>query len=96
MNIPQHYIHIVAVYLAYPGIAGNLVAMREILYVQAGNLANYVGTHFWNTQESYFAYSDDDEPLVNHDISFREGLTRKVSSHYNSIAGVPCSSFESQ
>lgn len=54
--------------------------MREILYVQAGNLANYIGTHFWNTQESYFTYSDDDEALVNHDTSFREGETSKVLS----------------
>jgi len=53
--------------------------MREILYVQAGNLANYVGTHFWNTQESYFTYAEDEEEaLVVHDTSFREGETSKV------------------
>ncbi|KAF5368284.1 hypothetical protein D9757_010517 [Collybiopsis confluens] len=49
--------------------------MREILYVQAGNSANYIGTHFWNTQESYFTYSDDEDPIVDHDVSFREGQT---------------------
>jgi hypothetical protein len=27
--------------------------MREILYIQAGPLANHIGTHFWNTQEAY-------------------------------------------
>ncbi|KAG1824274.1 Misato segment II tubulin-like domain-containing protein [Suillus variegatus] len=47
--------------------------MREIIYIQAGSFANYVGTHFWNTQESYFTYEDDDEPIVNHDLSFEEG-----------------------
>ena len=58
--------------------------MKEILYIQAGTLPNYVGTHFWNTQESYFQYDGDadangtDEPEINHDISFREGLSPKV------------------
>ena len=62
--------------------------MKEILYIQAGSLPNFVGTHFWNTQESYFEYDGDDgdedddgvgEPEINHDISFREGLSQKVS-----------------
>ncbi|KAG5220238.1 mtDNA inheritance, partitioning of the mitochondrial organelle [Salix suchowensis] len=51
--------------------------MREILYIQAGSFANYTGTHFWNTQEEYFTYDDETEPLVNHDISFREGIDRR-------------------
>ena len=54
------------------------------MYIQAGTLPNFVGTHFWNTQESYFQYDGDtdtdetDEPEVNHDISFREGVSPKV------------------
>ncbi|KAF7976565.1 hypothetical protein HWV62_6233 [Athelia sp. TMB] len=53
--------------------------MREILYIQAGPLANYTGTHFWNTQEAYFTYGDDaDEPLVDHAISFREAVVGRV------------------
>jgi hypothetical protein len=28
---------------------------REIITLQFGNYANYVGTHFWNAQVSYFA-----------------------------------------
>lgn len=57
--------------------------MKEIIYIQAGSLANYTGTHFWNTQESYFTYgSEDDEsaddPITSNDISFRDGLTYKV------------------
>ena len=59
--------------------------MKEILYIQAGALPNFVGTHFWNTQESYFQYDGDlegddgaDEPEINHDVSFREGLSPKV------------------
>ena len=71
--------------------------MKEIIYVQAGNFSNYIGTHFWNAQESYFTF-DDDEPNgsnsrrgetqtdlveVNHSVSFREGLTSQASrSHH--------------
>ena len=59
--------------------------MKEILYIQAGTLPNFVGTHFWNTQESYFEYEGDadaddaGEPEIKHDVSFREGLSLKVS-----------------
>ncbi len=52
--------------------------MKEILYIQAGSLANFVGTHFWNTQESYFTYDEHEDPSVFHDRSFREGVTSKV------------------
>ena len=58
--------------------------MKEILYVQAGTLPNFVGAHFWNTQESYFQYDNGvnadeaDEPEIDHDVSFREGLSPKV------------------
>jgi len=58
--------------------------MKEILYIQAGTLPNFVGTHFWNTQESYFQYDGDagadetGEPEISHDISFREGMSQKV------------------
>jgi hypothetical protein len=52
--------------------------MREIIYIQAGSLANYAGTHFWNTQESYFTYGDEDESIVNHDLSFNEGRNPHV------------------
>lgn len=64
--------------------------MKEILYIQAGTLPNFVGTHFWNTQESYFQYDSNentdeaDEPEINHDVSFREGLSPKVWSYFTS------------
>ena len=54
--------------------------MKEILYIQAGPFANFVGTHFWNAQESYFTYDEGDDPFVFHDRSFREGLTSKVTT----------------
>ncbi|KAI0002430.1 Misato segment II tubulin-like domain-containing protein [Russula compacta] len=49
--------------------------MKEIIYIQAGNISNYVGTHFWNAQQSYFTYSEDKELLIDHDVSFREGVS---------------------
>ncbi|KAJ7868755.1 mtDNA inheritance protein Dml1 [Mycena olivaceomarginata] len=51
--------------------------MKEILYIQAGEQANYIGTHFWNTQESYFTYEDGEDSETDHGISFREGLNQK-------------------
>ncbi|KIY67404.1 tubulin nucleotide-binding domain-like protein [Cylindrobasidium torrendii FP15055 ss-10] len=48
--------------------------MREILYVQAGQLANYVGSHFWNAQESYMTSEDDS---IVHERSFREGTSKE-------------------
>lgn len=52
--------------------------MKEIIYIQAGNTSNHVGTHFWNVQQSYFDYSGDKEVLVDHDVSFREGVSPRV------------------
>ena len=48
--------------------------MHEIVTVQAGEAANYLGTHFWNAQESYFTYSAQQEPPVDHNIHFRPGI----------------------
>ena len=54
--------------------------MREIIYIQAGRVANHVGAHFWNAQQNYFTYGEDaEEPIVDHDISFREGVNLQVS-----------------
>ncbi|KAF2216339.1 hypothetical protein CERZMDRAFT_34223 [Cercospora zeae-maydis SCOH1-5] len=48
--------------------------MHEILTLQFGQQANYLGTHYWNTQESYFTYAGEDESPVDHDVSFRPGI----------------------
>lgn len=53
--------------------------MKEIIYIQAGNISNYIGTHFWNAQQSYFTYKESEEVLVEHDVSFREGVSPRVS-----------------
>lgn len=39
---------------------------REIISLQLGHHANFVGTHYWNTQT---AYSDNEE--IDHGILFR-------------------------
>ncbi|KAF1942911.1 mtDNA inheritance protein dml1 [Clathrospora elynae] len=48
--------------------------MHEIVTLQFGSQSNYLGTHFWNTQESYFTYPPEPESPVNHDVLFRPGL----------------------
>ncbi|OJJ45581.1 hypothetical protein ASPZODRAFT_133421 [Penicilliopsis zonata CBS 506.65] len=48
--------------------------MHEIITLQLGQRANYLATHFWNLQESYFTYNESEEPLVDHDVHFRPGL----------------------
>ncbi|KAK0630824.1 tubulin domain-containing protein [Bombardia bombarda] len=48
--------------------------MHEIITLQLGQQSNYVATHFWNAQESYFTYSDDQESPVNHDVHWRPGI----------------------
>ncbi|KAI1755368.1 tubulin domain-containing protein [Xylaria castorea] len=49
--------------------------MREIITLQLGQQSNYVATHFWNAQESYFTYGADEESPVDHDVHFRPGLS---------------------
>ncbi|KAL7918516.1 tubulin domain-containing protein [Trichoderma austrokoningii] len=48
--------------------------MREIVTLQLGSLSNYVATHFWNTQESYFTYSEYEASYVDHNIHWRAGV----------------------
>ncbi|KAF9039839.1 tubulin domain-containing protein [Panaeolus papilionaceus] len=47
--------------------------MKEIVYIQAGNISNYVGTHFWNTQETYLSNTGSKETLdVDPDVSMMD------------------------
>ncbi|KAI9665267.1 MAG: mtDNA inheritance, partitioning of the mitochondrial organelle [Trizodia sp. TS-e1964] len=48
--------------------------MHEIITLQLGQRSNYVATHFWNIQESYFTYSTTEVSLLNHDVHFRAGV----------------------
>ncbi|KAK4986980.1 mtDNA inheritance, partitioning of the mitochondrial organelle [Elasticomyces elasticus] len=57
--------------------------MHEIVTLQFGQQANYLGTHFWNTQESYFTYSaDEEESPIDHDIHFRSGIAADGSDTF--------------
>ncbi|KAG0338451.1 mtDNA inheritance, partitioning of the mitochondrial organelle [Podila horticola] len=62
--------------------------MHEIITLQFGHYANFVGTHFWNTQEAHFNYQqlgDEEEQapeLVNHDCLYRVGQTSKGIDTY--------------
>lgn len=48
---------------------------KEVVHLSFGTAANHVSTHFWNAQESYMEYgASSSAPLVDHDVSFREGL----------------------
>ena len=47
--------------------------MHEIITLQFGQRANYLATHFWNLQESYFTYSQAEPTYINHDVHFRAG-----------------------
>ncbi|KAK5116498.1 hypothetical protein LTR62_008047 [Meristemomyces frigidus] len=57
--------------------------MHEVITLQFGQQANYLGTHYWNTQESYFTYAGQEESLVNHDISFRAGIGANGDETYS-------------
>ena len=50
---------------------------REVITLQFGHYANFVGTHWWNIQESSFCYDPtvSFQQEINHDVLFREGLT---------------------
>ncbi|CAN1834869.1 Protein misato homolog 1 [Linum perenne] len=60
--------------------------MREIVTIQVGGYANFVGSHFWNFQDELLGLFDDpdsDPAFLNHqqylnmDVLFRTGETQK-------------------
>ncbi|CAB3388170.1 Hypothetical predicted protein [Cloeon dipterum] len=53
-----------------------MAAGKEVISLQFGHFSNFVGTHWWNIQESGFDYSSTAPSEINHDILFREGETR--------------------
>ncbi|KAJ5586494.1 hypothetical protein N7450_006281 [Penicillium hetheringtonii] len=56
--------------------------MHEIVTLQLGQRANYLATHFWNLQESYFTYNESEESPVDHDVHFRPGYGADGSETY--------------
>ncbi|GAQ10457.1 protein dml1 [Aspergillus lentulus] len=56
--------------------------MHEIITLQLGQRANYLATHFWNLQESYFTYGEAEETPIDHDVHFRPGIGADGSETY--------------
>ncbi|KDQ16899.1 hypothetical protein BOTBODRAFT_106322 [Botryobasidium botryosum FD-172 SS1] len=52
--------------------------MREIVYINAGNLSNHIGTHFFNTQQAYLEQAEtnpQEESPIDSNVSFRDGIS---------------------
>ncbi|MGH0189894.1 UNVERIFIED_CONTAM: hypothetical protein FKN15_039219 [Acipenser sinensis] len=58
---------------------------REVVTLQLGHYANYVGTHWWNLQDASLCYDADPHnppSEVRSDALFREGLTQSGQTTY--------------
>lgn len=55
---------------------------RELITLQVGHHANFIGTHWWNLQEASFVYSNTATTDINHDFLFREGMTAQRQETY--------------
>ena len=68
--------------------------VKEILTLQLGHKANYLATHFWNSQvylhlvaadsqEANFDYENTNEkPIIENDVHFRAGLGKEGVETY--------------
>ena len=58
---------------------------KPLITIQCGNYSNYIGSHFWNLQESAFVYNNPNDASsksagydileVDNDVLYREGET---------------------
>ncbi|KAF5300866.1 hypothetical protein FQR65_LT09028 [Abscondita terminalis] len=55
---------------------------HEVLSLQFGHYSNFIGTHWWNIQETSFEYHSNKPSEINNDVLFREGLTDKGEVTY--------------
>ncbi|XP_076030251.1 misato mitochondrial distribution and morphology regulator [Oratosquilla oratoria] len=55
---------------------------HELITLQVGHYANFVGTHWWNLQEASFVYSPCETTELNHDYLFKDGLTQYRQETY--------------
>ena len=56
---------------------------REVITFQLGHYSNFIGSHFWNIQESAFIYDKGvTKKEINNDVLFREGLTLRREVTY--------------
>ncbi|KAH9518537.1 Protein misato 1 [Bulinus truncatus] len=62
------------------------MSSHEVISLQLGHYSNFVGTHWWNLQESAFVYDpkvlEEYPKEVDHDVLFREGKTYKGDVTY--------------
>ncbi|XP_050045473.2 protein misato homolog 1 [Dermacentor andersoni] len=61
------------------------MSCREVITLQLGHYANFVGSHIWNLQEACFSYKPNDKTIpleFAHDIFFREGRNPKGNVTY--------------
>ena len=65
---------------------------KPLITIQCGNYSNYIGSHFWNIQESGFVYNQNNvdgrridsaaEILeIDNDVLYREGSTLRQRGH---------------
>ncbi|KAL1348023.1 hypothetical protein AAHE18_07G048800 [Arachis hypogaea] len=61
--------------------------MKELVTIQVGDFANYVGSHFWNFQDELLGLAGDpnaDSFFKNHDLNmdvlYRTGVTQQSSN----------------
>lgn len=75
------------------------MSQKEIIYLSFGSFSNHISAHFWNQQQSYFTFEQSDipsgsssrdrdthqneEPLIDHDVSFQVGQTPSGQDTYN-------------
>ncbi|XP_046489750.1 protein misato isoform X1 [Neodiprion pinetum] len=55
---------------------------REVLTLQFGHYSNFIGTHWWNIQESSFSYEPKQPSEINHDVLYREGETPRKETTF--------------
>ncbi|XP_054718061.1 protein misato homolog 1-like isoform X2 [Uloborus diversus] len=60
------------------------MSSHEIVTIQAGCFSNFIGTHWWNMQESSFCYDprNSADMDIDHDVLFREGLNLQQEVTY--------------
>ncbi len=55
---------------------------RELITLQVGHHANFVGAHWWNAQEAQFSYTPTEDTALQqpvfHDAVFRVGENARV------------------
>lgn len=57
-------------------------SVRELITLQVGHYANFIGTHWWNLQEASFVYDNPSGTDINHDFLFKEGITLQRQETY--------------